>query len=112
MTELCQCDGLIGVASEKHLPTRLARTTTMTMCPPICSAPREALVEAERSFLVNTLSLLKEVCPTMGERELLADAIKQLDELFLLVIVGEFNAGKSSVRTNTLHPIPILWHAP
>lgn len=30
----------------------------------------------------------------MDERGLLADAIKQLDELFLLVVVGEFNSGK------------------
>lgn len=35
--------------------------------------------------------------PQMDERGLLADAIKQLDELFLLVVVGEFNSGKSSV---------------
>jgi hypothetical protein len=29
----------------------------------------------------------------MDERGLLADALKQLDELFLLVVVGEFNSG-------------------
>ena len=28
---------------------------------------------------------------------MLDDALRQLDELFLLVIVGEFNSGKSSV---------------
>ena len=28
---------------------------------------------------------------------MLTDALKQLDELFLLVVVGEFNSGKSSV---------------
>ena len=33
----------------------------------------------------------------MEELNLLVDAIKQLDELFLLVIVGEFNSGKSSI---------------
>ena len=33
----------------------------------------------------------------MDERGLLVDALKQLDELFLLVVVGEFNSGKSSV---------------
>jgi hypothetical protein len=63
-----------------------------------CSEPREALVEAERALLVDTLALLEEVCPALEERALLADALKQLDELFLLVIVGEFNSGKSSVR--------------
>ena len=33
----------------------------------------------------------------MEELSLLRDAIKQLDELFLLVVVGEFNSGKSSI---------------
>ena len=33
----------------------------------------------------------------MEELSLLSDAIKQLDELFLLVVVGEFNSGKSSI---------------
>ena len=33
----------------------------------------------------------------MEELSLLTDAIKQLDELFLLVVVGEFNSGKSSI---------------
>ena len=33
----------------------------------------------------------------MEELGLLKDAIKQLDELFLLVVVGEFNSGKSSI---------------
>ena len=33
----------------------------------------------------------------MEELSLLKDAIKQLDELFLLVVVGEFNSGKSSI---------------
>jgi GTPase SAR1 family protein len=33
----------------------------------------------------------------MEEVSLLIDAVKQLDELFLLVIVGEYNSGKSSV---------------
>ena len=33
----------------------------------------------------------------MAERSLLDDALAQLDELFLAVVVGEFNSGKSSV---------------
>ena len=33
----------------------------------------------------------------MEEVGLVRDAIKQLDELFLLVVCGEFNSGKSSV---------------
>ena len=33
----------------------------------------------------------------MEERGIVDDALKQLDELFLLVVVGEFNSGKSSI---------------
>ena len=63
-----------------------------------CSESREALVEAERSLLQEVLALLEGACPALEERSLLVDALKQLDELFLLVVVGEFNSGKSSVR--------------
>ena len=33
----------------------------------------------------------------MEELGLMTAAIKQLDELFLMVVVGEFNSGKSSI---------------
>ena len=39
----------------------------------------------------------QEVVPGMEEAGLLADALKQLDQPFLVVVVGEFNSGKSSV---------------
>ena len=55
-------------------------------------------MECERGLLADTLALLEAACPALEERALLKDALKQLDELFLLVIVGEFNSGKSSVR--------------
>ena len=42
------------------------------------------------NFLETSASELEEI-------KLLLDARKGLDELFLIVIVGEFNAGKSSV---------------
>ena len=54
-------------------------------------------MEAERSLLLEALALLERACPALEERSLLVDALKQLDELFLLVVVGEFNSGKSSV---------------
>ncbi len=41
----------------------------------------------------------QEVVPSMEEAGLLADALKQLDEPFLVVVVGEFNSGKSTVQT-------------
>jgi len=40
---------------------------------------------------------MQEAAPELEELNLLVDAIKQLDELFLMVIVGEFNSGKSSI---------------
>lgn len=43
------------------------------------------------------LDHLREATPQLEEISLLEDALKQLDELFLLVVVGEFNSGKSTV---------------
>eukprot|EP00891_Asterochloris_glomerata_P004560 jgi/Astpho2/4560/Aster-00142 len=58
---------------------------------------REDLLEAEREFLSQVLDHLREATPQLEEISLLEDALKQLDELFLLVVVGEFNSGKSTV---------------
>lgn len=41
--------------------------------------------------------LAQEVVPSMEEVGLLRDALKQLDQPFLMVVVGEFNSGKSTV---------------
>ena len=43
------------------------------------------------------LAFLMSTSPEMIEIGLLKDAIKQLDELFLVVVVGEFNACKSTM---------------
>jgi hypothetical protein len=40
------------------------------------------------------LAFLEEWCPQLEEAQLLRDAVKQLDELFLLVVLGEFNSGE------------------
>ena len=61
-------------------------------------------MEAERSLLQEALALLERACPALEERSLLVDALKQLDELFLLVVVGEFNSGKSSVSAAKENP--------
>ena len=61
------------------------------------SPAKEDLVEAERQLLQQVLGLLQQATPQMEEMSMLTDALKQLDELFLLVVVGEFNSGKSSV---------------
>ncbi|KAL3690587.1 hypothetical protein R1sor_016896 [Riccia sorocarpa] len=55
------------------------------------------ILEEERQLLTTMIDFMGAASPEMEEISLLVDALKQLDELFLLVIVGEFNSGKSSV---------------
>ncbi|KAK6937525.1 GTP binding domain [Dillenia turbinata] len=54
-------------------------------------------IERERSVLLEAINVVQKAAPLMEEVSLLMDAISQLDEPFLLVIVGEFNSGKSTV---------------
>ena len=42
------------------------------------------------------MSFLGRAAPALEEAALLRDALRQLDELFLLVVVGEFNSGESA----------------
>ena len=55
------------------------------------------VLERERSALDRAVAFLETAAPALEEIDLLVEARKGLEELFLLVIVGEFNAGKSSV---------------
>lgn len=73
------------------------RTDIAAQLSQLLSASREALVEAERGLLTDLLGFLSEACPELEEAVLVQDALRQLDELFLLVVVGEFNSGKSAV---------------
>ncbi|XP_010255948.1 PREDICTED: probable transmembrane GTPase FZO-like, chloroplastic isoform X2 [Nelumbo nucifera] len=54
-------------------------------------------IETERVVLKEAIATIRKAAPLMEEVSLLADAFCQLDEPFLLVIVGEFNSGKSTV---------------
>ncbi|XP_076942044.1 putative transmembrane GTPase FZO-like, chloroplastic [Bidens hawaiensis] len=54
------------------------------------------LIQAERSLLLETIKVLQRASPMMEEISLLNDAVSHLSEPFLLVIVGEFNSGKST----------------
>ena len=64
----------------------------------LMSARREALVREEKTLLTRVVALLEEeVAPALDELPLLRDAAAALDDPFLLVVVGEFNSGKSSV---------------
>mmetsp|Transcript_9173 Transcript_9173/g.30238 ORF Transcript_9173/g.30238 Transcript_9173/m.30238 type:complete len:882 (-) Transcript_9173:83-2728(-) len=57
----------------------------------------EEMIERERRLIEDVLAFLQENCQDLEEIKLLVEARKGLEELFLLVIVGEFNAGKSSL---------------
>ncbi|KAK4763980.1 hypothetical protein SAY87_013418 [Trapa incisa] len=54
------------------------------------------LVENEKSALAEAINVIQKAAPMMEEVTLLNDAVSQIDEPFLLVIVGEFNSGKST----------------
>jgi small GTP-binding protein len=57
---------------------------------------REALVERERDLLERLVSFLNGFGAPKGDAELVQRALADLEEMFLLVIVGEFNSGKSA----------------
>lgn len=59
--------------------------------------PLDALITREKECLTETIEFLETAVPDMGETRLLKDALVGLEEPFLLVVVGEFNSGKSTV---------------
>jgi small GTP-binding protein len=59
--------------------------------------PREeALLRDERALLAELGAVLARLDVEPADQETFARSVRQLDELFLLVVVGEFNAGKSA----------------
>lgn len=60
------------------------------------SFEQEELLKRTRDTLGRVRDLLGDTDARADDRQALADSIRQLDELFLLVIAGEFNSGKSS----------------
>jgi len=58
---------------------------------------QEALLKDERELLGDLRTALVIFDHESGDQEALRQSIQQLDELFLLVAVGEFNSGKSTV---------------
>ncbi len=73
----------------------------------ILSEFQEDMLKQERSVLGNLRVLLSQLSAAPEDQQALADSLHQLDELFLLVIVGEFNAGKSAF-INALLGQPLL----
>ena len=62
----------------------------------ILTPEREALLRDERRVLGDLRAALARHGADPEAEHTLEQSIAQLDELFLLVIVGEFNAGKSA----------------
>ncbi|CAN6892808.1 hypothetical protein Bca4012_091675 [Brassica carinata] len=58
---------------------------------------QKEIVEMEKSVLRETIEIIHKAAPLMEEVSLLVDAASRIDEPFLMVIVGEFNSGKSTV---------------
>ncbi len=63
----------------------------------ILSADQDELLKEERRVLARLRTALARFDASPEHQQALEKSIEQLDELFLLVIVGEFNAGKSAV---------------
>jgi small GTP-binding protein len=86
---------------------------------------REALVNRERALMERFIGFLKDFGAPSEDVELVRRALSDLEELFLLVIVGEFNSGKSAFInamlgaeiseegvTPTTNRITVLRHSP
>jgi ribosome biogenesis GTPase A len=58
---------------------------------------QEALLKEERGMINDLQMALVRFGGASEDEESLRQSIQQLDELFLLVVVGEFNSGKSAV---------------
>jgi small GTP-binding protein len=63
----------------------------------ILSPQQQDLLRDERELLTEVAATLDRNDVAADDRGALADSLRQLDELFMLVIVGEFNAGKSAL---------------
>jgi small GTP-binding protein len=78
------------------------------MLEPILSDEQRELLAVERGLLAEVAAGLERTEEaTDDDRRALADSMQQLDELFLIVVVGEFNAGKSAF-VNALLGEPLL----
>jgi len=60
------------------------------------------IVEEERSLLLRLSDILHRIDASTDDVELIHDTILRIDEVFMVVIVGEFNAGKSTFLNSLL----------
>ena len=62
----------------------------------ILTSRQDALLREERGLLTRLRTAVAKLDAAADQQQALDESIRQLDELFLLVVVGEFNAGKSA----------------
>ncbi len=73
----------------------------------ILTETQQEVLKIERRWLTTLQTKLVSFGATPDDQEALERSVRQLDELFLLVVVGEFNAGKSAF-INALLGQPLL----
>jgi len=62
----------------------------------LLNSEQDELLRQTRDTLGHLREVLAETEATPADRKALSDSVRQLDELFLLVVAGEFNSGKSA----------------
>jgi small GTP-binding protein len=67
------------------------------------TGPQRAVLADERALLVDLRGALARLGADEADQATFSQSLRQLDELFLLVVVGEFNAGKSAFVNTLLH---------
>ena len=67
----------------------------------LLSKKHQQIISIEKDLLINTLSIFSDVKSEKQDLDLLKDTITQLEEIFLIVIAGEYNSGKTAF-INTL----------
>ena len=92
-TRFRQCDRSVVGARGRFVDVRRAWCSIVLG---ILDAISEAQLKEARALLAGLRDTLVEFGIAGADREALATSIRQLDELFLIVVVGEFNAGKSA----------------
>src|SRR5215203_5264782 len=86
-----------SLASADSRPGWLKKCTIpAAMLSRILSGAEDELVREERSVLARLRTALARFDAAPEHQHALVRSIEQLDELFLLVIIGEFNSGKSA----------------
>ena len=63
----------------------------------LLSGPAPHLLEREQALLARLRALLEDIADDPATLRRLSDLLEGLDDLFLLLVVGEFNAGKSTI---------------